>query len=164
MKPISEMTYEEWKRYKAEKERRITHGAERINSETMYSLLYTIDKYCFNGKLGLIKLYWIPDELAEENPGAAAMYGYKCIMIKREFFNEHRFDTTFINVLYHESVHAFCDFAGIKDTDGEKHLQAFADACKAHGGECYWSNDIDGYTDTRLTPNSFHKVKAGIVD
>ena len=154
--------YEKWKKGKAEQEKRISHGAEQIDLDSdLYRAAMAINIVCFenNAAIRYIPMYYIPAVLAEKHGDSVGLYGYHRIMIDKDFHQAHGTDDAVINTIFHEMVHMWCDIKGIQDTDGENHLEAFADACEEHGGRCEWENSRYGYNLAELTINSMKKVK-----
>lgn len=126
---MKDLTYDEWKRQKLEQEKKRTHGAEKLPySDPLHDIQGAIRRYCFNKQLELMPIYFIPPDLKN---GGTGLYGYSCIMIDKEFYEDHGTDDDVINIIYHEMIHAYNDTQGIQDTDGDYHLKAFAAA--VHG-------------------------------
>lgn len=159
------MTYEEWKKYKVEQEKKRTHNAEKVDIyDELYDIEFAIRDTCFkSGEIfQLIPLYYIPADLEEKHADSAGLYGYGCIMISKPYYEKYGAGDKVINTLHHEMLHAFCDLNNIEDTDGEKHLEAFADACEEHGGRCTWENSEYGYSNTFLTTKAMKRVKKAL--
>lgn len=157
---MKELSYDEWKRQKLAAEKKRTHGAEKVlYSDPLHDIQGAIRRYCFNKQLELMPIYFIPPDLKQGNTG---LYGYGCIMIDKEFYEDHGTDDDVINIIYHEMIHAYNDTQGIQDTDGDYHLKAFADACAAHCGRSTWTSSQDGYNAAELNAGTLKKVKAAL--
>lgn len=151
--------YEAWKKEKLAEEKRRTHNAESVKSDELYRIVGALNECCFNNEFHYIPLYFIPADLEAKHRDSVGLYGYGCIMISKPYYEEHGTDDSVINTLYHEMIHAYCEKHDIQDTDGDKHLEAFADVCEEHGGNCVWENSQYGYATTRLKIKKMKKVK-----
>ena len=157
---LQKMTFSEWLQRRKDDEKRRTHGAEAVNDSALYAVEYAIDRLCFGGTFRHIPLYFIPDDLTKSHSEATGLYGYGCIMLKRAYYEAHGIDDSVINTIFHEMVHAYCDRKGIADTDGSRHLEAFAEACRDHGGTCEYESAVYGFDLAALTAENMRSVKA----
>lgn len=167
MKPVSDMSFEEWKRFKAEEQKRKTHGAVLVQDNRIYDLAAAINQVCFAGDLSdcILRIYFIPDDLKQLK--AAAIYGYRTIMIDKAFYKEHGTDNSMKDALFHELVHAFCDSLNpanrVQDTNSSGyHLQAFADACSDHGGYALLADPETGFSNVHLSGESLRAIKTAL--
>ena len=148
--------------YKLEQEKKITHNAEKVDIESeLYDIQFSLLKHCFAdiNFIWYAPLYFIPADLAEKHTDSVGLYGYGVIMIDKDYYESCGANEEIINTLFHEMIHAYCDLKNIEDTDGEKHLEAFADACDSHGGRCTWVDSQYGYSNTFLTTKNMKRVK-----
>lgn len=151
---INDMTFNEWMQYKKKHEGQESE-IERV--DRLKAAFYAIDKCCFNGELNKMKIWYLIPEYT--NIDAVGLYTGESVLINRTFYHEHGLDYDVINVLFHELVHAYCDAHSIHDYDDGKHLKAFDDVCRDHGGMSIWVNDKLGYSDTRLNENSLSVIR-----
>ena len=158
---VANMSFEEWREYKREQERIRTHGAERINAyHELYDIYYALSRYCFNGFFSgshYVPMYFIPEDLKDRD--ANGLYGYGVIMIDRDYYEAHGADESMINTLHHEMIHWMCDHNDVKDTEGEFHLEAFAEACKEYGGQCEYEDSVFGYSNSSVTAENMARIK-----
>ena len=147
------MTFEEWKEYK------MTHKST-FDFEGVKKAFAAIKNQCFDGKLQDVKFWWMPPAWEEKEPELQGLYlvDEKAVYIKMSLFDDRDYSNVFMSCIFHELAHAFCAEEGIKDTDGKKHLEAFADVCRAHGGECYWNDEKHGYNDARLKRETLYSI------
>lgn len=167
MKPVSEMSFEEWLAFKHDEQKLKTHGAELVQDERIYALAAAINKVCFAGELTdcILRIYFIPDDLKKLK--AAAIYGYRTIMIDQAFYQIHGTDNRMKDAIFHELVHGFCDSLNpanrIKDTDSSGyHLPAFAAACSDHGGYALLADPESGYSDVHLSGETITEINKAL--
>lgn len=128
---------------------------ERINEDGLYFVSFSIDKICFDGMFHLLPMFWIPETM---NRNAVAMYGRSSILINREIYDEHGIDDYMITAVFHECVHAFCDWKMIQDTEGKYHTEKFLKAAEDHGGRGEFVNGEVGYNFVEPTPETMKKI------
>ena len=152
-----DMTYEEWRANCREREQRLTHGAERIPIDhAIYDVFFSIDKICFNRMFNWLPVYWKPADAPKDSLG---MYKDNHIMIERDFYEKHGMDDDVINLMFHEMLHAFCDWKRIKDVEGKYHLKEFLDAAQRHGGAGDVAPNEFGFSNVYLSDNTMKKIK-----
>ena len=100
MKPIAKMTFDEWKDYK-----RKTQAERAIQDEAIPAVYDAINKHCFDGALKQ-RLFFMTADEADKEPHTRAVYFYGAIKIRKSFYEEHGIDDAFINLMFHEMVHA----------------------------------------------------------
>lgn len=167
MNPLSEMSFEEWTKYKLEQRKNRTRNAEQISyDEPLYDLAFAVNEVCFDGKLDfcVVRLFYIPDE--QQYRKAQGIFIPFYIMIDKAFYQEHGTDDETAAVLFHELIHADCyslvKSKEIKDTENGYHTKAFADACEAHGGFSLFNGSETGYNKTGLTAETLEKIRKQI--
>ena len=154
------ITFEQWQKQLREQERREIGNAKKVNYDhPAYSAFFAIDIVVFDRMFQFIPLYWMPQKAKEEKPGVIGMYKDNRIMIDKDFYEAHGMDEDFINLMYHEMIHGYCDWKQIEDTKGEKHLYAFAEACLKNGGTCFFIDGKEGFADASLLPDVMKKVQ-----
>lgn len=156
---LKNMDFEEWCQWKREEKKRKTHNAEEITDNAVYSAFFAINDICFKKALYYTPLFFIPPDLTEENPDNVGMYGYGVIMISKPYYEEHGLDTEFLQTLYHEMVHAYCDAHGITDAKGKKHLAAFATVCEENGGFASFEDEIHGFSKVIIRTEKLDSIK-----
>lgn len=156
---LKNMTFSEWLEYKKQQEKERTHGAERVTADDLLDAEAAINIYCFDRFFQLLPLYFMPDDLLKGREDVNGIYGYGCIMINKAVYDAHKTDETTISTLFHEMLHAYNDIKDVKDTDGEKHLKAFADAAEAHKGHCVGYDPKYGYSDVRPNDKQMSEIQ-----
>lgn len=157
---LKDMSFEEWEKYKRERERQIVGDAKRVDiNHRLYDIFFSLDRLCYDGMFQFIPLYWIPEKMKQEHPGAVGLYNSNHIMVDLDYYESHGTDEAVINTVYHELTHCFCDWKHRKDTDGSFHTEAFKAACEETGGACDYVNALDGFSHAYLTPETMELVK-----
>lgn len=156
---LKNMTFAEWLEYKKQQEKERTHGAERVTADDLLDAVSAINAFCFDRFFTLLPLYFMPDDLLKSHEGVSGLYGYGCIMINKAVYDAHKTDEITISTLYHEMLHAYCDIKDIKDTDGENHLKAFADAAENNNGYCVGCDEKYGYSQVQPNDEQMTMIK-----
>ena len=139
----------------------LTNEYERVDAESdLYDMQISIRDTCFKNDdvFTVIPLRWMPAGMAEKQD-SPAVYRDGCILIDKVFYKAHGTDNAMIRAMYHEILHTFCAVNDIHDTDGTKHLEAFADVCERHGGFCSWVDSQHGYSNISLKTKNLKRIK-----
>ena len=161
MPETTNMTFDGWQRKRREIERLEIGDDQYIDLNNIaYKVFFALDNICFDNMFHFFPLYWMSDQAKEQKPGVIGMYLNNRIMIDKEYFDSHGADDDFIELMFHEMIHGYCDWKRIKDTDGDKHLRGFASACELCGGGC--DRTDSGWSESYLLPGTLAKVKQRI--
>jgi hypothetical protein len=84
------------------------------------------------------------------------------VCVNRRFLKAEVDDPELINVIFHELVHGYIWAHDGDMGEGSYHNTAFRDAAIAHGAACSYRDDIHGWIDTELLPQSMEKVQGKV--
>lgn len=154
-KSRSSLSFEEWFEMKREEERRKTHGATPVKEKALYAMEDAVIRFCFDGKLPFMNLYFTPKDL---DSGSCGLFGYGVIMISEPYFIEYGVCEETISTMFHECVHAWDAIKGTKDTDGHYHNVFFKKTCEEHGGIAIFRNAEDGYNIAKPTEEKMQRI------
>ena len=84
------------------------------------------------------------------------------VCVNQRFLKVQADDPELVNVVFHELVHGYV-WAHHGDMGGALyHNTAFRDAAIAHGATCSYRDDIHGWIDTELLPQSMEKIQGEV--
>lgn len=122
--------------------------------DDLHRLVTAINENCFNTELARIPIYYMAAD-----SGTVCLYDRGDILVDKAYYSVNGISNNLIHGIFHTMVHAYCDQKGIQDTDGDRHLEAFADECDRHGGYCSWNNSQYGYNLTGVKVKKMKRIK-----
>ena len=125
--------------------------------DDLHNVVTAINDNCFNKELTRIPMYFMAAD-----GKTLSLYENGDILINKAYYDVNGINDKLIHSIFHVMVHAFCESHGIQDTDGDIHLEAFADECDRHGGYCSWENSQDGYSHTGVKVKKMKSIKADL--
>ena len=122
--------------------------------DDLHNVVKAINDNCFNKELNRIPMYFMAT-----NGSTICLYKNGDLFIDKAYYSVNGISNNLIHGIFHTMVHAYCDQKGIQDTDGDRHLEAFADECDRHGGYCSWNNSQYGYNLTGVKVKKMKRIK-----
>lgn len=117
-----------------------------------------INDNCFNNELNQIPMRF----MAADDFIPITMYKNGDMLINKAYYDIKGLNKKLIHEIFHAMIHAYCELHGIQDTDGDLHLEEFADECDRHGGFCAWINSQYGYGNVGIQIKKMKRIKADI--
>ena len=125
--------------------------------DDLHNVVKAINDNCFNKELNRIPMYFMATDSS-----TICLYKNGDLLIDKAYYSVNGISNKLIHAVFHEMLHAFCEAHDIQDTDGDRHLEAFADECERHGGYCTWANSQYGYSLTGLKVKKMKAIKADL--